>query len=67
MSQELYDGIEMAFSACIALIGLIMILFPQKCLKPSLLEKKNGKLIGRILGAVLVVGGVVLVLLQINM
>lgn len=65
MGDKLYYWVEMGFSICIALLGLIILLFPQKCLKPALLEKKNGKLIGRIIGVVFIICGIILVLLQV--
>lgn len=54
-----YDNMEnlvsIAFAAIIGIYGLLMLLIPNKMLKPALLEKKNGKLIGRICGLVLLV------------
>jgi len=54
----MYDLLENAVFICVAVLGLLMLLFPDKYLRASIREKKSGKLIGRILGAVLMVGGI---------
>lgn len=64
MGDSLYYFLMKASCAVIALFGLLIALFPSKFLKPSLLEKQNGKLLGRLLGAICAVGGVVAIVLQ---
>lgn len=53
--EDMDNLVSIAFAAIIGIYGLLLLLLPNKMLKPALLEKKNGLLIGRICGLVLIV------------